>query len=139
MAASTNTVTSKEYSNGVRTIAINYLASDGTLSPETIYGLEGKKIVGITVAGGATGPTANCDLAIVYFPPGSTTASVNVVATNGANAVDGNNTVNFVQLDSDATPAIVTGPLTVAPDLLSENLVATAETTVTLVLQSSFS
>lgn len=136
MAAGSSTVSVKEYSNGVKVVSIVFTtaASDTELTATTIRGIAGKELHSIVTIGGTTGPTINCDLSLKDDGTGNT----DYVATNGANAVDSNNAVNFITPDTAYNPCVVWGNLIVNPDLNTENLVADASTTVKLLFKNNF-
>ena len=137
MAAATGVLTSsKEYSNGVKLITLTFTASSVDASflagAYTLTGEMGKKLHSIVVDPGGVGPTDNCNLSIVDSLHGT-----NVVATNGADAVD-NAVTRRVLPDTAFDPCIIGGTLTINPDIAVENLVNSAVTVVTLIIQSKF-
>lgn len=132
MANSSTTISQediKEVSNGVKIVTIDFVAddADGSFDNITLPTDHGKQIHSIVTTPGGTGPTDNSDLSIT---DGVTT--VNLVATNGVDAVD-NATVNNIRPDTE--DHIITGPLTVA---IANNSVNSAEVAVTIVFVTKF-
>jgi hypothetical protein len=121
--ASTNVLTSREYSNGVKVVTAQMTCDAG--SPAfTDVNLEerGKRLMQVTIKPGTPGPTDNSDISITDGITG-----VNLVATNGVDAVD-NATTNVIAPDN--TSNIIVGGLTVA---IANNAVNAAVITVYLV------
>ena len=137
MAAGSSTTTVKEYSNGVKIVTVVFTTAtdDTTLTATTVRGVSGKKLHSILVLGGTTGPTANGDLEL-----NDSVTGVNYVATNGADVVDGNDSVNYLAPDAAYDPCIIWGDLEVDPQGSGgeTNIVANATTTVKLLFQDDF-
>lgn len=121
--ASTNVFSSKEYSNGVKVVTVQMTCGAGEAT-FTDFALEerSKRLMQVTIKPGTPGPTDNSDIAITDGITG-----VNLVATNGTDAVD-NAVTNVIAPDN--TSNIVIGGLTVA---ISNNAVNAAVVTVYMV------
>ena len=130
---SSTTITSKEYSSGIKIVTCVFVADETvatTLTACTLGAERGKELVNVFTKGvAATGFTDNCDLSITDSITGR-----NLVATNGANSVD-NNATNYVVPE---TESIVIGELVVDPDAADENAVTDGICTVYLVFKSRF-
>jgi hypothetical protein len=130
MAGSSAVITSKEYSSGIKIVTIVFTADDTVAAtiPTAALGAErGKELVGVFANGGTM--TTNLDLSIV-----DSVTSRNLVATNGANAVDQGVATEI----TPETNSIVVGGLTVDIDVADENAVVDAVGTVWLVFKSKF-
>jgi hypothetical protein len=125
MADAITTVTSKEYSSGIKVYTINMVCatSGSTFTSALLDGLESKQLINVFTKAGTIGPTADSDLAIT-----DNTSGLNLVATSGTDSVD-NSGQNYIEPDL----GVITGDLTVA---VTGNSVNNAETTVYLVFKS---
>lgn len=126
--ASTNVLTSREYSNGVKvlTVVMTCGAGEATFTDVNIEE-RGKRLMQIVTVPGTPGPTDNSDISLTDGISG-----VNLVATNGVDAVD-NAATNVIAPDS--TSNIVIGGLTLA---LANNAVNAAVVTVVLVFANDY-
>jgi hypothetical protein len=126
--ASTNVVTPKEYSNGLKVLTVSMTcASDSPDFSDVVLEERSKRLVQATIVPGATGPTDDSDLSLTDSITG-----VNLVATSGANAVD-NATTNVIAPDN--TSNIVVGGLTLS---IANNAVNNASVTIYLVFTSRY-
>ena len=126
MADAITTITSKEYSTGIKRVTIVFTAATAAalFTSAVLSGEVGKELINVSTKFGSTGPTDDSDLSIVDALSGR-----DLVATNGPNSVD-NAVVNYV---APETNAICVGALTVA---IANNAVNNASCTVILVFRS---
>ena len=126
--ASTNVITSKEYNNGVKVLAISMTCGAGEATfTDVLIEERSKRLMQIVTVPGTPGPTDDSDISLTDGISG-----VNLVATNGANAVD-NAATNVIAPDS--TSNIIIGGLTLA---IANNAVNAAVVTVYLVFANDY-
>lgn len=124
--ASVNTITAKEYRNGVKVITAHMKCGAGDPA-FTDVNLEerGKRLQKIFTIPGTPGPTADSDISLT-----DQTTTLDLIATNGTDAVD-TSTVN--EINPDSATNVVVGRLVSA---IANNAVNAAELTVVYVFSN---
>jgi len=127
--ASVNTISSKEYQNGVKIVSVSMVCASGSAAfTEVLLEERGKRLHSIDIVPDlVTGPTDDSDLLLT-----DNISGVNLIATNGVDAVDNATTNNILP---DTVANIIKGSLTLA---ISNNAVVTAAVTIYLTFEHDF-